>query len=317
MRPIGGEIELKSNDYNSYLTDSGRSSLRLFLRSEENSIKKFLIPDFFCSIIEDILIEENVNYSFYHVKSDFSIDYDHIIKSKYDVLYIINYFGEYINLDKLNLENKILVEDNVFLYEFENHSQAKNWFAFNSYRKISSLADGSLVKTNLVVNSLLINKEEAKFVSVKNTAKKIKHEFVHEKQHTEKAYLNLFVEGELLIDRQKEIYSISSKSLNLLFSNVQEQRLLNKRFNKLKNVVGENKSMKYPVYYSFFVFSTNNKKSFMSLMRDNNIFLPNFWPKTSQDNILYDNLISIPLFNNYNESEFDIMLKFIKKFLSK
>ena len=53
MRLIGGELEAKNIKDNVYFTDSGRSSLRLFIRSGYQS-KKFLIPNYFCEVIENI-----------------------------------------------------------------------------------------------------------------------------------------------------------------------------------------------------------------------------------------------------------------------
>jgi hypothetical protein len=45
MRPIGGEIEFKLPEDSIYYTDSGRSSLRVFIRNHKNL--KYLIPNFF------------------------------------------------------------------------------------------------------------------------------------------------------------------------------------------------------------------------------------------------------------------------------
>lgn len=314
MKPIGGEIAIKMNNEKSYLTDSGRSSLRLFLRSKDFESKKFLIPDFFCSVIESVLQEENIHYQFYKVNEDFSIDLETINNTGFDVFYVINYFGFVMDLSSIQLENKILIEDNVFLYEFENHHKAKNWFAFNSFRKISPLTDGSLVKTNLKIDSTYIKNSPAPFAQLKKKACKIKHEFLSKDKFSESDYLELFNAGENEIDKQKEVHTISPESLNLLFNkDFNDQIILKDRFEQLQKIT--NSKNKLPIYYSFFTFSTHNKIALLKEMRKNYIYLPNFWPETSQKSKLYTNLVAIPLFFNYTTSDFNTILNTLSIFL--
>jgi len=319
MRPIGGEIELKKDNYTTSFTDSGRSSLRLFLRSEDYNNKKFLIPDFLCDIIEKVFIEERINYSYYTVNSELSIDSNYINKSDYDVLYIINYFGQILNLEDVFLKDKILIEDNVFLYDFDNHLNHKKWYAFNSLRKISSLSSGSLIKTNMRINESLILNEDSVFSEKKIEAKNIKFEFIKNKQFNEKTYLDKFLEGELILDNQKNIYKMNSSSLGKIFSfNINnEQSKRKKRFNILYNLLGNDCINIRPLFYSFFVFKIKNRNDFRNILMENKIFLPIHWPKENHKNILYSNLISIPLFEIYTDIEFNNMMSIIKKIIIK
>ena len=119
MKIIGGEAELKKIDMNEYITDSGRSSLRLILQKLKK--KKFLIPNYLCEIILKILNEYEVNYSFYNIKKNLSIDNKSIIKQSYDAIYIINYFGKKHNIANIIDEEKFVIEDNVFLPKFYNY----------------------------------------------------------------------------------------------------------------------------------------------------------------------------------------------------
>lgn len=304
MKPIGGEIAIKSKGERSFLTDSGRSSLRLFLRSNDFENKKFLIPDFFCSVIEDVLKEEKINYDFYPINDDLSIDSDFLKKNVFDVLYVINYFGQIQNLEAINLEDKILIEDNVFLYHFENNHNAKKWIGFNSFRKISPLTDGSLIKTNLHIESPLIKNQHAAFSDSKKEACVLKYEFLSNNKFSEAEYLELFEKAEKQIDEQTDIFTISSESLNLLFNeDFNQQEVLKKRYFELEKIT--NTKFKTPSYFSFFPFEIANKATFLKEMRSKNIFLPNFWPQTSQNNNLYTNLVVIPLFYNYSDEQFE------------
>ena len=312
MKPIGGEIAIKDQEETSFITDSGRSSLRLLLRSGKFRSMKFLIPNFFCSVIEEVLIAEKVNYSFYDINEDLSINNETINSVNYDVLYVINYFGKISDLSSIDLSNKILVEDNVFLYNFENYQNSENWYAFNSYRKFSPLTDGSLIKTNLRINPSEINDIQAPFSSIKRDACKKKYAFISENKSSEIEFLQLFDSGEKEINNQNDIYCISPQSLNLIFKgDFNNQEILKSRFVELQDLT--KKESELPSYFSFFSFVLKNKKGFLEFMKRNNIFLPNFWPETTQKNDLYNNLIVIPLF--YDDIEFKYVKEVLKTFL--
>lgn len=312
MKPIGGEIAIKDQGETSFITDSGRSSLRLLLRSGKFRSMKFLIPNFFCSVIEEVLIEEKVNYSFYDINEDLSINNETINAVNYDVLYVINYFGKISDLSSIDLNNKILVEDNVFLYNFENYQNSENWYAFNSYRKFSPLTDGSLIKTNLRINPSEINNIQAPFSSIKRDACKKKYAFISENKSSEIEFLQLFNSGEKEINNQNDIYCISPQSLNLIFKgDFNNQEILKSRFVELQDLTQKESAL--PSYFSFFSFVLRNKKGFLEFMKRNNIFLPNFWPETTQKNDLYNNLVVIPLF--YNDIEFKYVKEMLKTFL--
>ena len=312
MKPIGGEIAIEDQEETSFITDSGRSSLRLLLRSGKFRSMKFLIPNFFCSVIEEVLISEKVNYSFYDINEDLSVNNETINSVNYDVLYVINYFGKISDLSSIDLSNKILVEDNVFLYNFENYQNSENWYAFNSYRKFSPLTDGSLIKTNLRINPSEINNIQAPFSSIKRDACKKKYAFISENKSSEIEFLQLFNSGEKEINNQNDIYCISPQSLNLIFKgDFNNQEILKSRFVELQDLT--QKESELPSYFSFFSFVLRNKKGFLEFMKRNNIFLPNFWPETTQKNDLYNNLVVIPLF--YNDIEFKYVKEMLKTFL--
>ncbi len=315
MRPIGGELELKFNDFKVYFTDSGRSSLRLFLRSGDNRNKRYLLPNFFCEVIEHIFIEENIEYKFYNIFEDLTIDIKYINNSDYDVLYVINYFGKYTNLSKINLDDKVLIEDNVFFHDFINHSNAKKWYGFNSLRKISTLADGSLIKTNIAIDKEKILKDKPEFSAIKYDAKQIKYAYINNGEFEESDYLDKFQNAEFLLNNQKNIYSISNESIFLLLGQITEQNIRKKRFNRLKSMFNDYTILHEVDYYSFFIMKVDKRDEFRKKLMTLNIFLPVHWPKSTQDNDLYKFIISIPLFEMYSDSDFNILIEKIKEIL--
>jgi hypothetical protein len=71
--PIGGEMHQASDPLYRYLTDSGRSSLRLALRALVG--KRLALPNFLCSVIVDVVHSCGTAHSFYRVNEDLSVDY--------------------------------------------------------------------------------------------------------------------------------------------------------------------------------------------------------------------------------------------------
>lgn len=316
MKPIGGELALNSPIEELFFTDSGRSSLRLFIRSG-NKDKKFLIPDFLCQIIEDVLKQEKVTYEFYKINSDFSINVNSISHKEYDVFYLINYFGELQNINNLNINDKIVIEDNVFFYNFKNHNNFKKWFAFNSFRKVTPFSDGSLIKTNIFINKSLINPKESPFCKKKYMAKDLKFRYLNKKTDiSESDYLKYFEEGENILNKQNEIFSISNRTIfhlaNYNFRETLQESKNNFEFLfKNLSVFWLNKSL---VEYNFFVIRVENRDLLKEYLFSKNIFLPIHWSDSSSKNGLSNEVISIPMFSNYDIDEMIYIVKNIREF---
>ena len=147
MKPIGGEIPPKNDGLYSYITDSGRSSLRLILHSLKD--KKFALPDYLCGVILDVFKEMGIEYKFYHIREDLTCGSD--ITPDIDVFYYINYFGKKQNIKFKDRQDDRLIylEDSVFLPTLVRPMNAKNWIGFNSLRKISPATGGSIIKSTI------------------------------------------------------------------------------------------------------------------------------------------------------------------------
>jgi len=313
LKPFGGELPIKDFIEQSFFTDSGRSSLLLFIRSIGKDTK-FLIPDFLCPIIVEILTSEQVLFDYYHIKKDLSIDEETVNNKNFEVFYCINYFGQLQNLENLDIKNKILVEDNVFLYNFENRQKHSKWFAFNSFRKISPLSDGSLIKTNIKINDKLIDNKGAPFSEIKYAAKFNKQKFLEKEKVLEKDYLLLFERGEELLNNQSSIYTISNRSLYLLFSLLWKKMNTDSKRNfyiflKETNIKPINLNTEW---YSFFVFYTEQRDSLIEYLAQNNFFIPVHW--RGNKNSISSQIISIPIFNTYEKSYLEQLSFLIKSF---
>ena len=317
MRIVGGEIELKNNKLNEYFTDSGRSSIRLILNKLKG--KYFLIPNYLCVIILKIFHEYEIKYSFYNINKDLSVDKKSITKQQYDVLYLINYFGKKHNIANIIDEEKFVIEDNVFLPKFYNYHNYPNWIGFNSFRKISPLADGSIIKSSFPLSGNLIKKNPSTFPKIKYTAKDMKYHFLNNNQFSEKQYLNLFKLAESKLDEQTTINKISSYSLFRLFdfmSGIEKEYSVRKNnFNVLDKHLNDKAIKINTIYPSFFILSVERRDDLRKYLFSKNIFCPVHWPRINGlSNELNETLLSIPVDSRYNEKDMKNIASYINRF---
>jgi hypothetical protein len=317
MKIIGGEAELKKIDMNEYITDSGRSSLRLILQKLKK--KKILIPNYLCVIILKILNEYEVNYSFYNIKKNLSIDNKSIIKQSYDAIYIINYFGKKHNIANIIDEEKFVIEDNVFLPKFYNYHNYPNWIGFNSFRKISPLADGSIIKSSFPLSGNLIKKNPSTFPKIKYTAKDMKYHFLNNSQFSEKQYLNLFKLAESKLDEQTTINKISSYSLFRLFdfmSGIEKEYSVRKNnFNVLDKHLNDKAIKINTIYPSFYILSVERRNELRNYLFTKYIFCPVHWPPIKVvSSQLNDTFLSIPVDSRYNIKDMKKIASYVNKF---
>ncbi|MDG0817351.1 aspartate aminotransferase family protein [Bdellovibrio svalbardensis] len=267
----------------------------------------------------DILKDEKVDFEFYHIDQNLSFKVGDIDRQKFDIFYLINYFDQTPIKKSQFLDGKILLEDCVFQLNFENRLDAKQWYGFNSYRKITEMADGSLVKTNLEISKDW-HAGEAPFVKERYHAKELKSFFVKNGEGSEAAYLELFRKTEEALDRQTQIYDMSQRSRSILIDKMAHlnndlvARLRNR--DALQSFLGEWSLINNVQDPSFFVIKTKNRDELRSYLRKKNIFLPIHWPHFGVDNILYNEIISVPLFSYYSVQDMELVGKLIQEFLN-
>jgi len=317
MKTIGGETELKNNELNEYFTDSGRSSIRLILYKLKG--KLFLIPNYLCGIILEIFNDFEINYSFYDINNDLLIDKESIINQRYDVLYIINYFGQNHNVSDIVNNNKVVVEDNVFSPFFINDQNYPNWIGFNSFRKISPLAEGSLIKSTFPLPDEKITNDSAEFSKIKYKAKDMKYHYLQYHQYSEEEYLKLFKLGESKLDEKVSINNISTYSLFRLFDFMscieKEYSVRKNNFNVLDEQLYDKAIKIKTIYPSFFILSVKKRDELRKYLFTKNIFCPVHWPPIEGvSNQLNDTFLSIPVDSRYNEKDMNKIASYVNKF---
>jgi hypothetical protein len=319
FQPIGGEMPFLQRDgLHACLTDTGRSSLRLVLRSGFAD-RKFLLPDFLCGAIPQVFRELGVRHAYYRTAPDLSIDGESVRGQDFDVLYVIDYFGARTQYSGLVAAHQWVVEDAVFLPWIEPPQGFANWTGFTSYRKISPLADGSLVRSAAPLAGELLERVPAPFAAAKYEAMRTKYECLAHGRHSEAAYLAQFGAAEDLLDRQAGIHPISGASLhNLLafhrgFATEYRARARNFRF--LHRRLGRFGVPLRPAYPCLYVLDVDRRDELREYLRARRIFLPVHWPRPGAlDNPLYDRIISIPVDSRYGEDDLERVAQAVESF---
>lgn len=310
---IGGEQEVPRCDYFQTLTSSGRDSLRLIIESGKLQERVFLLPDFLCDVIPHTLKDYGIQYKYYNVQKDFSFELGLLHPN--DVIYIVNYFGQH-KCNTKELQNHTIIIDDVFSpfpMKMRGHS---SWYSFNSLRKISPLADGSIIYSNHPLVEELIKLEvQTEFAVQKYEAKHKKFEFIYDSKDDEQSYLSLFFSAEKMLDNRKTIVGMSIQSQLTFaefcknFSN--EQHIRAQNYQTVCQLLPEDIIPIQSGFYSFAPLLLNNRDSIRQRLREHRIFLPVHWPCSS---ILSPNIISIPLDSRYTPKEMQRICELIREY---
>jgi hypothetical protein len=318
---IGGEYELMRNAEHSLLTDLGRSSLRIILKSMPIKVR-YILPDFICDSVLRVFEDEKIDFDFYHVNEDCNID----IKSlryvkKSDAVYFINYFGQRdAAVPWLLSKDVCVIEDGVFSPFVDAPKRARIWAGFNSLRKISYIADGSILKSTFHLSEGLLNMGEPPFSRLSYLSKWIKHDHIKKSLFPEKRYLDVSKKAKKIIDDQKMAYYPSKDSLlNMInfYSNIGTENIRRREnYNTLGKYLSRYGAKIKPIFYSYYPILTDERDALKEHLSKNNIFLPGFWPyRRGFRNKLYDDLVAVPVDGRYCAEDMKRIGKKIRGFL--
>jgi hypothetical protein len=277
MKYIGGEIEFitKDNDinnnYKNYINESlllystGRTAIVYILKTLSPRFP-VLLPSYMCSSILQPFHELNINYDFYKVNMDFSIDETYLLeklsKVKYSALFSINYFGlkdnqQILRRIKQYFFDLILIEDLTqitFIPNIINNTEFIGDIVFGSLRKTMPIADGAFIIKNINYDFKYPKKIDIGFSELKSKGKEIRRHVVNDisvknkvNLEFEKLYLELLSNAEEIVNSKIPDTTISDKSRNILLSINFEQTLkkrqsnYNKLYEMLSNDIEVNK----------------------------------------------------------------------------
>ena len=177
------------------------------------------------------------------------------------------------------------------------------------------------MKSVVPLNSRLILKKEPLYIGFKYRAKQLKYHYLQSGNGLAKNYLELFQKGEELLDRQREIFSVSSRGLSRFIdfnrSLEKEGRIRRENYRILDKILKKFSIRIQAEFYSFYVLDVSRRDALRQYLFKNNVFLPIHWPRFSQThNQLYDRVLSIPLDSRYNPHDMKFVARKIKEFLT-
>jgi dTDP-4-amino-4,6-dideoxygalactose transaminase len=142
---------------NAYFLNGGRASLAVISDYLlDHGIHRILLPAYLCPSILDVFQQHRLEWDFYRINQDLSIDLTDLkekVKNT-QAIYFINYFGfphppqTLAALKDLQKSGKLLVEDNAQA-GFPDHTIGD--FTFNSIRKLAPF-DGGYLYSNLDIH---------------------------------------------------------------------------------------------------------------------------------------------------------------------
>ena len=313
---MGGEQELSSHDLFYGVTNSGRSSLRWILESMDLRGKRVLVPDFLCQIVLDVLNEYDIEPIFYNVGSDFSYEINNS-EALCDALYVIRYFGEDPEILKAPLTMPTIIDD-VFGTEAPTLSGTQPWCYFNSLRKISAVADYSQVVSTLPLSD--VDKVElTNFTEAKYAAKNAKYNYINNGLGEEGDYLDLFADGESVLNGAELIYQPSDIGLyhasNFYRTIEAETQVRRHNLSLAKQLLKPSQYVDIsPKFPSFLPLILGNRDKVRRALMSEGIFLAVHWPETDQvQNPLSRNILSIPLDSRYHQRDIERVCHLIQE----
>ncbi len=336
---IGGEFKISlpgietTEAENGKFFASGRGALAAILRkiiSQINTIYKWkgvILPDYLCSSITQVCIDEKIPYQFYHIKENLVPDEKDLFSKLEDnsVVLLISYFGMIDIKDvaekiKKQNPNVIIIVDDVQNY-YSQYSESTFWdFRFNSFRKWFAVPDGAEVFCNS--GDIDFPKEKNTFAQYKFSGNVLKNfsDWVEDN-----VCLDLIGKGEEILDKDYncECSKISNSLIpQIPFEEIKVRRLENAAFLHtelekfgIKHIYN---SECVPLFIPVFL---DNRIEIRREMFKNNIFTPIHWPYETDKlngnigNQLYETELSLICDQRYSLEDMKRQIEVLKRCL--
>ena len=343
IKPIGGEqwfdINLFNNDLNNFENTSGtflsggQCSLNFIVKQlGQKSDEVLLLPAYLCPSIVRNLERNKVNFDFYKINLDLSIDLEDLHKktesANAKAVFFINYFGFYHDrrtldyLEALKNHGITLIEDAVQMLWFSKKKFTGD-FVFNSFRKFLPV-DGSIV---LAKTASSFEAVQDLYYEYMNTARMEITSYVKYGIGAMDGFMELFSKAEEVYGKDTSVNGMTEISRYLL-NKVDGEYIGKVRrsnyeylYDRLcgcgyikplfgKNLLEENIPIGFPVLIE-------NRDSIRSELRSKSIYCPAHWPILGEkwvngykDSImLAKNILTLPIDQRYGEEDLDRLLR--------
>ncbi|GKX65526.1 DegT/DnrJ/EryC1/StrS family aminotransferase [Inconstantimicrobium mannanitabidum] len=350
IKPIGGEQWLDINlfdkkldnfrDIEAVFLSGGQSAIQFILENINIENGEFiLVPSYLCPSILYNFHRLKVDYIFYSVNKDLSIDLcdvkEKINKYKIKAVFFIDYFGFYYDQATLQYfkglkeQNIVLIEDAVQMLWFSFKSFIGD-YVFNSYRKFLPI-DGSIVLCNKIKQ---YNFEKDSYYENVNLARAKKTLFQQFDIGNEEEFLSLYGNAEEEYYRREKIIGIDDESKKVLtrvdYEFIQNKRKENYSYlydnlvrnNKIqiiynKNLIKDNTVLGLPILIE-------NRNEVRKKLRQANIYCPVHWnilneewsSKYVDSRYISERIITLPIDQRYDLYDMNRLLDEINRLVS-
>jgi hypothetical protein len=312
--------------------DSARSALRFVCGAIIN--KSALVPNYLCHSMIQPFIEAGFSITFYKIDKNLKPVINTIdLEKKFGVFIHLGYFGEKSSMtliEPINIlksKGTIIIEDITHSIFTKSLIHIKSDFYICSIRKWLGVPDGGILLSNnkfnqpvLPINNDLLNSY------IKGSALKKNKEFIlNENNHT-----NYFKDAEKNLDYNRNAYSISQFSLNILHKYNFDKMISIRRANASYLVQELNrlnfKTIEFdtdsttPLFIPIFFDNIIQRELYRNSLIAMGIYTPVHWSKpaiSNVSNILYDIELSIPCDQRYTIDEMKIIIAEIENLKEK
>lgn len=302
-------------DFHSLYFDSGRSATRYLLHSICHSC--VALPAYLCESIVDCFRDADVCY--YSVDPSLQINaLEDIPWDKLDVFYLLHYYGTLQPQSVLDYIHKKKQQYGFVIIEDTTHSIFTKKITIGDYC-ISSLRKWFCIPDGGVLYSAhtLDNKEYCELnraCSERIEGMVLKSLYLKGKVSDKEAYRKILTSTEEQLDRQTEIFRISTISDCILHCQSVKEIIQKRKQNHagMRKAVGDilpeiqvRSESDVPYIY---VTKAKNRNALRSYLTNHGVYCPVHWPLpagwTSPNAVkLSEELISIPIDQRYGESE--------------
>lgn len=303
MKELGGYFELELNEgehfhKNAIALNSARNCFKYILQAQ--IISKVYLPAYCCNSLIEPLIDQAVEYEFYHIDLSFELYDLPELKPGERFLYI-NYYGlksQYINTLYKHYGDNIIIDNTQAFFEMPINGVD----TFYSPRKFFGVSDGGYLYTdNLLANNIEKDSSQERARHLIGRYEKNATGFYSDYQNSEAdlenkpiSYMSSLTSGilkslnyrEIALKRQRNFWMLHSQLVNI---------------NNYKDLLISNS---IPMVYPFFSDSSGLRDKFIS----NKIYIAKYWNDAKSRVIdselaFIDNFIFIPIDQRVNEED--------------
>jgi hypothetical protein len=309
---------------------SARSALiSIFENLKLKGVNQFYFPAFVCPAVIECAQKLNLNYSYYPVKKDLSID---VQPKRNSAVLIIHYFG-WENASVIDLRK--LVDENIFLIEDASQSSLSPWvqriqrssIVLTNARKFGPIPVGAWCSSDKALahpNRALLNQIEQTILAAKQKTVYLNQLHFTRDSRIETQIQNEFQKLEIILSNLNQSVSLPKTYLNLmsrvnwaLYSEIRRKNWSQLFLLLPENMTKLNTQLKPDIVPLGLPICLENRDKIREKLKVKGIFCPIHWqlpqdvdPRYFPDAFaLSQEILTLPVDQRYGSTEMQYLMK--------